>query len=140
MLRPTAADAAQFTGFLQGKPVSFRSSFERAMSQDTEVAAATIPVEQINGPVLVLSGGQDRLWPSEDFGERVIARLAERGHQFAHRHVCYPDAGHLLGVPGTAVRPRRAGFDRILMGGDPETDEKASNDCWPSVLEFLAGI
>ncbi|MGP4015821.1 acyl-CoA thioester hydrolase/BAAT C-terminal domain-containing protein [Saccharopolyspora sp. 5N708] len=140
MARPTAADAAEFMGFLTGKPVSFRSSFERAMGQEAAVAAATIEVERINGPVLVLSGGQDQLWPSEQFGARIIQRLAEHDHRFPHRHLCYPDAGHLLGVPGTALRPRREGFDRLLMGGSPETDEAASRDSWSQVLELLTGI
>ncbi|MEV0701785.1 acyl-CoA thioester hydrolase/BAAT C-terminal domain-containing protein [Saccharopolyspora sp. NPDC050389] len=138
MLPPSTAEMAEFQGFLSGRPVSFRASFERAMGQDEAVAAASIEVERINGPVLVLSGGRDGLWPSELFCERIIARLDERGHTFPHRHVCYPDAGHLLGAPGTAARPRGVGFDRLLMGGDPVADEAASRDSWPHVLEFLS--
>ncbi|RZQ63940.1 acyl-CoA thioester hydrolase/BAAT C-terminal domain-containing protein [Amycolatopsis suaedae] len=140
MLPPTPADAAEFMGFLRGQPVSFRSSFERALSQEAEVAAASIPVERINGPVLVLSGGEDRLWPSVDFGERIVSRLTRHGHRYACRHLSFPEAGHLLGVPGTALRPRRPGFDRIMMGGDPETDEKASSACWPAVVDFLTAV
>ncbi|MEY8039863.1 acyl-CoA thioester hydrolase/BAAT C-terminal domain-containing protein [Saccharopolyspora cebuensis] len=138
MAPPTAADAAAFAGFLDGEPMSFRSFFERAMQQDAAVRAATIEVERIGGPVLVLSGGRDELWPSGLFGDRITARLADHGHPFPHRHLSYLDAGHLLGVPGTASRRRRPGFDRLRMGGSPEADEAASRDAWPRVLDVLA--
>lgn len=135
---PTAADAAQFRGFLSGEPVAFRPAFERAMTQWDAVVDATIEVERINGPVLVLSGGQDQLWPSELFAERIVERLVAHGHRFPHEHLRYPGAGHRLGVPGAVLRQRRAGFDRLLMGGTPESDEDASRDSWPQVLDFIA--
>ncbi|MEU6410844.1 acyl-CoA thioester hydrolase/BAAT C-terminal domain-containing protein [Microbispora sp. NPDC046933] len=135
--RPTAAEGAVFLSFLRGEPVAFRPFFERAMGQREAVAAAAIAVEKINGPVLLLSGGADRLWPSGDFAEAVMRRLADYGHPFPYRHLHYAEAGHLIGVPGTMYGPGGHRFGPILMGGGREPDEAASRDAWPTVVSFL---
>ncbi|OJF15580.1 hypothetical protein EDD30_3115 [Couchioplanes caeruleus] len=140
MAPPTPADGEMFTAFVRGRPTAFRPLFERAMSQEAAVAVAAIPVERIGGPVLVLSGGRDQLWPSELFGSLIVDRLSRHGHRYPYEHVLMPEAGHLLGVPGTASRPRRAGFDRLLMGGAVASDEQASRECWPRVLDLLRSL
>ena len=49
------------------------------------VAAASIAVEKINGPVMVISGTDDQLWPSTRFSEMVIERLEAHDHPFPYR-------------------------------------------------------
>src|SRR5262249_127971 len=46
------------------------------------VRHATIPVERINGAVLLLSGEDDQMWPSTPMAEISMTRLRE--HNFAH--------------------------------------------------------
>lgn len=53
--------------------------------------AAEIPVERINGPILLVSGQDDRMWPSWVFGERIMERLAEHRHPFPDEHLTYAD-------------------------------------------------
>ena len=44
-----------------------------------QIAAATIPVENIRGRVLVAAGGADRVWPSTLFAHQIADRRAKAG-------------------------------------------------------------
>lgn len=64
--------------------------------------AATIDIENVNGPVLIRAGEDDQLWPSCVLGEAAWDRLVETDHVSAYDDVyaCYPAAGHFLSTPG----------------------------------------
>lgn len=99
-------------------------------------AEAEIPVEAINGPVLMISGQADSMWPSSEMAGRVEQRL--RAHGFRHPviNLAYPDAGHaVFGVPVAADAP---GLERaIFVGGTVPGLVAARADGWPRVLRFL---
>ncbi|NJC41448.1 hypothetical protein GGQ87_001706 [Brevundimonas alba] len=102
----------------------------------TAPAEAEIQVERINGPILMLSGEADTLWPSAEMARRVENRL--RAHDFAYPviHVAYPDAGHaVFGPPVAADAP---GLERALsVGGTIPGLVAARADGWPRLLAFL---
>jgi hypothetical protein len=99
-------------------------------------AGAEIPVEAINGPVLMISGQADGLWPSSEMANRVERRL--QAHNFAHAvtNIAYPDAGHAaFGIPVAADAP---GLERaVYLGGTVPGLVAARADGWPRVLRFL---
>lgn len=99
-------------------------------------AEAEIPVERINGPILMISGQADGLWPSSEMASRVEQRL--RAHNFSHpvENIAYPDAGHAaFGIPVAADTP---GLERaVYMGGTVPGLVAARADGWPRVLRFL---
>lgn len=99
-------------------------------------ADAEIPVERIAGPVLLVSGQADSLWPSTEMANRVEARL--RAQNFAHsvEHIAYPDAGHAaFGAPVPADAPGLQ--NAIGLGGTVEGLVAARADVWPRTLAFL---
>lgn len=60
----------QMTGFLFGELMAIGHIFyERALE---DKAAASIAVEKINGPAMVISGTDDQLWPSTRLSEMVV--------------------------------------------------------------------
>ena len=81
------------------RPVMFRDLFHAGLRNSKAVAAAAIPVERIHGPIMLISSGDDHLWPAEEMSEAIVARLKQ--HSFAHRveHLHYPNAGHMLRYP-----------------------------------------
>jgi dienelactone hydrolase len=126
-----------------GAPVVLRPVFEAALRDEEAVAAAEIPVERIDGPILLVSGGSDAMWPSTDMAD-IAVRRAER-HDFAHRivHLRYPDAGHsCFGVPGTPVftetGPHPLTGVSYALGGTRAANAAARADSWPRCLAFLA--
>lgn len=78
---------------LRGEPLPYVSRF----GPKTDNPEAEIPVERIRGPVLLLSGGADRVWPSSAMASAMAARLKARSHPYLDEHVDYPLAGHWLG-------------------------------------------
>jgi dienelactone hydrolase len=102
------------------------------------VRRAAIPVERIQGPVLLVAGGQDQLWPSAWSGDAIAARL--RAHGFRHRVVqlSYPDAGHRIGKAYLPAGSTRIAGGRMETGGTPQANAAAQADAWPRVLRFLA--
>ena len=119
--------------------VRFRPAFERALAEAP--ADAAIPVERLGGPVLLISGGEDGTWPAREMADRVLGRLA--AHAFPHdrTHLHFPEAGHMVGVPGSH-RPGAAGpvMARLDTGGCPEADTRASRDAWGPVVDFLSDL
>ena len=96
------------------------------------VDKASIPVEKINGPVLLISGSDDQVWPSSWLSERVIQRLKQRGHPYPDRHLCYEGAGHAIHLPYMPTIGRTT-----ALGGTPSRDAAASVDAWSHLLTFL---
>ena len=98
---PSLSEMPGMIGFWAGVPFSFRPFYERALEDERVVAAATIAVENINGPVMLISGGDDQLWPSARLSEVTMDRLRAHDHPFPYEHLRYEDAGHMIVVPGT---------------------------------------
>lgn len=64
---------------------------------DTGFSSQTaIPVEQIRGPVLLLSARNDEIWPSERMGEMIVHRLEQHSFPYPYHHAVYDPASHLL--------------------------------------------
>jgi pimeloyl-ACP methyl ester carboxylesterase len=107
----SAMDTASFS--LNGKALPFvpltesavpylrkrelRPAWDEMMKNEAAVEAASIAVEKINGPILLISATQDELWPSQEMSERVVKRLAAHRFPFDVRHVAVEgkhDAGY----------------------------------------------
>lgn len=108
----------------------YRDSLAKA-SPDTE-----IPVERIAGPILLISGQADTMWPSTEMSNRVEARLAAHGFAHSVEHLAYVDAGHaVFGPPVAADNPGIQ--NATFVGGTVEGLVAARADEWPRVLAFL---
>ncbi len=103
---------------------------------------AVIDVERTTGPILVISGGQDRVWDSSGMADSVVARLKKAQFGYAFEHLKYPHAGHGAGRPEIvpawqgAVRNPTSGRE-MEMGGTPQGNAESSLDAIGKVLEFL---
>jgi dienelactone hydrolase len=134
---PHLSEMPYMTGFFFGEPQATSSIFyERALEGKAAVTAASIAVEKINGPVMVISGTDDHLWPSTRLSEMVIQRLEAHGHPFPYKHLRYEGAGHMILMPNS--EPEGPRMQRFEVGGSKEANEFANKDSWPKVLSFLA--
>ena len=101
-----------------------------------------IPLDRIAGPVLLISGEDDALWPSTRFAGIAEQHLRAAGHRFAVRHVSYPDAGHTIEYPfrpsTVLARPHAVSGIPLAYGGTAEGNARASEASWREVLRFLA--
>lgn len=58
------------------------------------VKNAEIAVENINGPVLILSGKNDDQWPAPEMSEQIIDRLKDKNFEHYYSHIQL-DGGHI---------------------------------------------
>lgn len=103
-----------------------------------------IPVDKVDGPIMLICGGLDRVWPSCTSTERISGELAA-AHGHAPTVLDYPDAGHFVGsllpfVPSTATTGTTASGLALQGGGTPASDAAGRADGWPKLLAFLAGV
>jgi len=124
-----------------GAPIALRPYYEAFLADQAVIRAAEIPVEQVKGPILMVSGEADAMWPATEMAQLAQRRAAERGFPHQLTHLRYPDAGHLCGgVPGTPVATQiRHPLTRqtYSLGGTPAANAHARADSWPRVLQIL---
>jgi dienelactone hydrolase len=122
---------------LHGRPVPHVPPAAYGVPDPLETDAV-IPVEKITGPVALLCGDDDRLWPSCPSVQAIAARLGD------HPHLDLPEpaAGHLVGFPVPNL-PMQSGqipsrYGTLDVGGTVQTDALGRLDAWPKLLTFLA--
>jgi hypothetical protein len=120
---------------ISGDPPEYVGLYRRSLAvapADT-LAAATIPVERFFGDVLLVAGGDDRLWPSLDAARAIEARRA--AYDLPTTVVSHPDAGHRVVLPG---EPVATGGLQLARGGTEEADRALGRLVWPELLRVLA--
>jgi dienelactone hydrolase len=123
------------------RPIRMTPGFLAGLSDKEATKAAEIPVERINGPVLLISGADDQVWPSSILSEIAMQRLRSHNHRFRFEHLSYKQAGHSIGTPfgsptSTHFVHPVLGLD-FEMGGSVDANRKASADSWQHVIAFF---
>ncbi|NNE02927.1 MAG: hypothetical protein HKN52_07155 [Eudoraea sp.] len=105
----------------------------RTLSQHDKVEKASIPVENIHGDILLVSGVKDKIWPSTYMSEQIISRLNIAKFENNYEHIALPFAGHGIaeppGHPTTSLSSR--------LGGTAYGNAKAREVVWESLKNFF---
>jgi dienelactone hydrolase len=122
-------------------PVVLTPTFHKAMTLLPREQWPEIEVEKTAGPILMLSGSDDQMWPSLVLADIAAQRLLR--HKFAHRfeHVTYAGAGHFIRFPYLpTITEIFHPVVKVLMalGGDAVSNAAADHDSWSRLLGFLA--
>lgn len=96
--------------------------------------AAAIQVENITGPILLISSKMDTMWPSESAAQRIMERLRENGFSYSYQHLSYDYGSHLF-VP---MELSAAKFFRGDRGKNREPGRDARMDSLVKTLEFVS--
>jgi len=124
---------------LEGKPLPYMpihtnditsgiyNYFVRSLARHADVERAVIHVENIRGPILLVSGQDDALWPSAEMGNAVCARLKDARFKYAYTNLVYKNAGHTLST-------------NFMIGGTLEGNNEARTDLTKQILAFLGSI
>lgn len=100
---------------------------------------SVIQAEKVDSPVLMVSGSQDKLWPSKRMSEMIFSRLQGKGFPHTVDHVNFEEAGHLL-IHAAAFDdhvewPNSEIFD--ALGGSVEKFEEIAVGTLEKIAEFL---
>jgi dienelactone hydrolase len=95
------------------------------------VTQATIPVERIQGSVLLISGTDDRVWGSPIMAQQIVQRATRFNRAGSFASITYDGAGHNIREP---YRPTPG---QARLGGTAEDHARAEQDSWQKMLAFL---
>ncbi len=98
--------------------------YKLSLTQTDAVEKAVIKVEQINGPILIITGKEDKMWPSSQMGDMITKRLKENKFPHWYKHYAYENAGHVFN-------------EESPMGGTSDGNKKAGIDSEKRIFDFL---
>jgi dienelactone hydrolase len=117
-------------------PIHLVDLYRPALDAKDRVEKARIPVEKIQGAVLLISGTDDQMWPSAYMADQVAAKLKESMHPFPVQHLKYEGAGHAM-PPAFIPGQHFLGTAQFALGGTVQANARAFADNAPKVLRFL---
>jgi pimeloyl-ACP methyl ester carboxylesterase len=87
-----------------------RKMHEEALQNTAGTSNAEIKVENIQGPILLISGERDRLWPATNMSKMIMNRLKTNMFDYKYEHIVY-----------------QTGHNGIII----------NRDCWRKIFTFL---
>jgi dienelactone hydrolase len=101
-------------------------------------ASTLIPAEQINAPVLLISGADDKMWPSAEGCRRLLGRMCANLNV---SHIDLPGTGHSIFAPSMTTSQcgvlRHVVTGRLYAtGGNPETAASAARRIRTALIDF----
>ena len=105
-------------------PNNVLSIYRNSLKQQQAVRRALIPVSRINGPILLFSAADDRMWPSAEMSDMIMRTLRDQEFRYPFEHISYDHAGHTM-------------TEYYMMGGTEEGNRKARIDSTERMLLFL---
>jgi len=133
---------ATWTPFDEGPaPHRHEKAILTALQDPDAVARARIRVEDIEGPVMLLSGTDDGSWPSSLYSKMVQDKLTEVRHPYPVQWLDYENGGHSIlfpYVPTTQLVYAHPVSGKIsTSGGNPKDNARADQESWEGVKTFL---
>ena len=107
--------------------------YDKGLDNSAAVEEAAIPIERATGPTLLISGGDDGVWPATRMCAMLTERMRKAGRATLVRHLDFPQAGHaLFRGPVEAASPMQLDF-----GGSDGSADAAHMAAWPEVIQHL---
>lgn len=121
--------------------------WENGLAKTDFITQAAIKVEKINGPIILFSGNDDKVWPSSKMADMIEKRLEDNSFKHSFQNIKYDNAGHLISNNPDDVSSYRTGRINIdgkdyeyEFGGNDDGDLKAKQDAKMKLMEFIENI
>lgn len=129
--------AEKFTRHPRPSALHMLKAYVPGLRKEESVAAATIAVEEINCPLLLMAGEDDQMWPAAEMATAIADRRAQAGRDDEDRLLLFEGAGHFLRPP---ISPTTVAWnDALFSGGTASANAAAQREGWVALREFLDG-
>ena len=119
----------------------FLSAYEVVKSNSTEVQTASLPVEKVSAPMLLVAGDDDHFWPSVYMAQMIREQHQQNSAGKDDEVFIYPGAGHLFNCPNLPSTVSWWSTTKGSMvfdyGGEATAQAQAQSDAWDKMLRFL---
>ena len=112
-----------------------KEAYAAGLADKERVAAATIGVEQIPSPMLIMAGSDDAMWPATEMARAVLER---RGGRPDDELLVLEGAGHFLRPPATPTTVDHN--DALMSGGRPADIGRGQRLAWDAILSRVRQI
>jgi len=113
------------------KPVQPVHIYVESMKDAVSAEKATIQVEKINAPLLLISAEDDVVWPSTAFCSMIVDRLKKFNFPYTLKHLNYSRTGHNIIFPYLPTTYLQGN------GGNAKDNALAAHDSWIEILKFF---
>jgi pimeloyl-ACP methyl ester carboxylesterase len=125
--------------------IAVTPDYQRDAASAEADARCGIPVERCSGPLLLLSGRDDAMWPSAYGGDRVIDRLRRHGLAHQAEHLAFENVGHYLVPPGQPSAMCASLYHplakiTLACGGQPRATAEAGRTSLDRMLRFYGEL
>lgn len=108
-------------------------------------ANAAAPIENASGPILLISGVEDQMWPGSWGSDMVINRLRAKGFKHPYRHLAMRETGHVTPLPNQVTGFNHALYHSLAeiflaSGGNAQGSAAASHEMWRAMLDHYAAV
>nr|WP_299069927.1 acyl-CoA thioester hydrolase/BAAT C-terminal domain-containing protein [uncultured Allomuricauda sp.] len=121
--------------------------WKNGLAKTNFILQAAIKVEKINGPIILFSGNDDKVWPSSIMADMIERRLGHNSFEHSFQNIKYDNAGHLISNNPDNNSSYRTGIINIdgkdykyEFGGNNIGDFKAKQDAKLKLMEFIEKI
>lgn len=123
--------------YIKKRPMYFLEIWKKSLSRKNAYECK-IHVDEIDAPLFIVSGGDDKLWPSVDFSDEI---QQERNNE-NDIYLSYRNAGHFISYPYSFYQlPANVHMDVdgmiIDFGGTKYENAHAAEESLTKILSFL---
>ena len=139
----TDEDSERIQREIEAKGEQFQEApkFLSAFKNEAMIEKASILVENIQCPVLFVSGKDDLTWPSTMMADRMMERLRRSHFKYPFKHLAYDEAGHNFagGGQGCGIPylPPEDYSNSSAKGGTDKGNALAAAQSWQAILDFI---
>jgi len=128
-----------------GGAMAFSPDYLRDAAGDEDDARCAIPVERCSGPLLLISGRDDQVWPAWYGADRVMDRLRAHGRAHLGEHLALENVGHAITLPSLPTSMSWAMYHPLakmplLCGGQPQATARGVRQAWSRMLSFYGEL
>ena len=120
--------------------IEFRDTYEDHVTNDHIWHPATIAVERIESPILLICGEDDSSWRSTRMADLIVRRLDKHGKKYLCNVLRYHGAGHLIEpayTPHCKTSYHKTYQMCIHWGGEAKLHCDAQEDSWKRIINFF---
>ena len=110
--------------------------YSEVLDDKKNVEKALIEVENINGPVLLIAGKDQQVWPAYRMCRMIEQRLDSLDFNYPVKGLYYENAGHNVTAPDLPPTIDYK-YEQIKTGGTHAGNAAAQQHSWNEVIKFL---